>query len=58
MCPTGDKYKYMYKLSISYEEIYISMRPMEVCVIWEKSINMCPTGDRNKNKSAISVSSE
>ena len=28
MCPTGDKYKYMYKLSIAYEEIYISMRPM------------------------------
>ena len=27
MCPTGDKYKYMYKLSIAYEEIYISMRP-------------------------------
>ena len=27
MRPTGDKYKYMYKLSIAYEEIYISMRP-------------------------------
>ena len=43
MCPTGDKYKYMYKLSIAYEKIYISMRP---------------TGERNKNKSVISVSSE
>ena len=43
MCPTRDKYKYMYKLSTAYEEIYISM---------------CPTGDRNKNKSVISVSSE
>ena len=28
MCPTGDKYKYMYKLSTTYEEIYISMCPM------------------------------
>ena len=28
MCPTGDKYKYMYKLSTAYEEIYISMCPM------------------------------
>ena len=37
---TGDKYKYMYKFSIAYEEIYISMHP---------------TGDRNKNKSGISV---
>ena len=33
MCPTGDKYKYMYKLNIAYEEIYISM---------------CPTGDKYK----------
>ena len=33
MCPTGDKYKYMYKLNTAYEEIYISMRP---------------TGDKNK----------
>ena len=29
MYPTGDKYKYMYKLSIAYEEIYISMHPTE-----------------------------
>ena len=41
----------MYKLSIAYEEICIS-------VLREISISMCPTGDRNKNKSAISVSSE
>ena len=27
MCPKGDKYKYMYKFSITYEEIYISMLP-------------------------------
>ena len=33
MCPMGDKYKYMYKLSTAYEEIYISM---------------CPTGDKYK----------
>ena len=33
MCPTGDKYKYMYKLSTAHEEIYISM---------------CPTGDKYK----------
>ena len=43
MYPMGDKFKYMYKFSIVYEEIYISM---------------CPTGDRNKNKSAISVRSD
>ena len=43
MCPTGDKYKYMYTLSTAYEEIYISMRT---------------TGDRYKNKSAIRVRSE
>ena len=33
MCPTEDKYKYMYKLSITYEEIYISV---------------CRTGDKYK----------
>ena len=30
---TGDKYKYMRKLNIAYEEIYISM---------------CPTGEKYK----------
>ena len=42
MCPTGDKYKYIYKLNIAYEEIYISMRPREI------SISMCPTGNKYK----------
>ena len=42
MCPTGDKYKYIYKLSTTYEEIYI------VCVLREISISMCPTGDKYK----------
>ena len=27
MCPMGDNNKYMCKLSIAYEEIYISMPP-------------------------------
>ena len=43
MCPTGDKYKYMYKFSTVYKEFELSM---------------CHTGDRNKNKSTMSVISE